>query len=75
MSDGINATLVIVIVTALISYRAFNSREAFDLLKHSPFMEVERKEWYRLITSGFVHADWMHLLINMYVLYEFGGFV
>ena len=30
---------------------------------------------YRLLTSGFVHADWIHLIVNMYVLYEFGEFV
>ena len=75
MPGGFSATLAIVIITALISYRAFNSRESINLLKHSPFMEVEHKEWYRLITSGFVHADWIHLGVNMYVLYEFGQFV
>ena len=31
-----------------------------------------RGEWYRFLTSGFIHADWMHLLVNMYVLYIFG---
>ncbi len=30
------------------------------------------KEWYRLFTSGFVHSGWLHLLVNMFVLYFFG---
>ena len=31
-----------------------------------------QKEWWRFLTSGFIHADWMHLLVNMLVLYSFG---
>lgn len=71
----ITITLIIIVVTVLISYMGFNKQETFNLLKHSPFMEVNKNEWYRIITSGFVHADWMHLGINMYVLYEFGRIV
>jgi len=29
-------------------------------------------EWYRMISSGFLHADWMHFGVNMFVLYQFG---
>ena len=25
-----------------------------------------------MLTHGVVHADWMHLAMNMFVLYEFG---
>jgi membrane associated rhomboid family serine protease len=32
-------------------------------------------EYYRLLSSGFIHADWMHLIFNMYVLYSFGTIV
>ena len=71
----ITITLIIIVVTVLISYMGFNRQEILNLLKHSPFLEVNKNEWYRLITSGFVHADWMHLGVNMYVLYEFGRIV
>lgn len=30
------------------------------------------KQWYRLITHGFVHADWIHLIVNMVVFWSFG---
>lgn len=33
----------------------------------------EGNEWYRWITSGFVHFGWMHLLMNMFVLWQFGS--
>ena len=75
MNTGISITLVLVIVTVIISYRAFGRPEMLNLLKHSPFMEVNKKEWYRMLTSGFVHGDWIHLGVNMYVLYSFGEFV
>ncbi len=71
----ISITLIIIVATILVSYPAFNRQEIINRLKHSPFMEVNKNEWYRLITSGFVHADWMHLGVNMYVLYEFGKIV
>jgi len=33
------------------------------------------KEYFRFISYGFVHADWAHLLINMFVFYSFGSSV
>lgn len=29
-------------------------------------------EWHRLISSGFLHVNWPHLLLNMYGLWVFG---
>jgi membrane associated rhomboid family serine protease len=30
-------------------------------------------EWYRIVTSGFLHAGPLHLFLNMFVLYILGG--
>lgn len=38
----------------------------------NPYLVKEKKQWYRFITSGFIHADFMHLLINMLVFWSFG---
>jgi len=65
-------TLIIIIVTGLISYQAFNNPSLMYKLQHSPYQEAHNKEWYRFISSGFVHVDWTHLLINMFVFYSFG---
>ncbi|MDX1476555.1 MAG: rhomboid family intramembrane serine protease [Saprospiraceae bacterium] len=65
-------TYALIGITAVISIQAFNRRGMIEALKHSPYLETRNKQWYRLLTSGFVHGDWLHLLINMYVLYEFG---
>ena len=68
-------TIVLVIVTCLISYQAFNKPELFHKLTHNPYLVERNREYYRFLSSGFVHADWMHLIINMFVLYQFGEFV
>jgi len=72
---SISITIVIVIVTCLISWQGFNNRQLFNALKHNPYEEHRDKEWYRMVSSGFLHGDVMHLGVNMYVLYTFGEFV
>lgn len=68
-------TLVIIILTGLISYQAFNNGNLKSKLLHRPVLEHKNKEYYRLLSHGFIHADMTHLLINMYVLYIFGEYV
>lgn len=68
-------TLVIIIVTALISIQAFSRPGIIERLKHHPYSEARNGEWFRLLTSGFIHSGWVHLLINMFVLYSFGSHI
>jgi len=65
-------TLIIVIITAVISIRAFNNPELFNKLKYNPYRITRSNEWFRLVTYGFVHGDWNHLIINMLVFFSFG---
>lgn len=65
-------TLVLIVLTVLTSVSAFNNRTLFERMKHHPYTEHKHKEYYRFLTSGFVHGSWMHLGINMFVLWEFG---
>ena len=67
-----NITIWIIAVTAGVSVWAFQNRDVFEKLLLSPYMVAQRKEWYRTITHGFLHVDWIHLIINMFVLYSFG---
>ncbi len=66
-------TIVILVITCVVSFLAFNNRTMFDNLKHYPAVEHQRKEYYRWLTSGFLHGDYMHLIINMFVFYSFGA--
>ena len=68
----VTLTLILVAVTCLISYQAFNNQAMRDKFLMRPASVHEFGQWYRFITSGFLHANWMHLGINMYVLYAFG---
>ena len=53
-------------------------------LSNAQFMEknlfhvgsiLSQNEWHRMVTSGFLHGGFLHLFVNMYVLFMFGGFV
>lgn len=67
-------TYGIITVTVLLSYLCMGNRPLFERLKHAPYAERQHGEYYRLLTGGFLHADWMHLGVNMFVLYFFGSF-
>ena len=68
-------TTIILIITGLVSYQAFNNPSLMENLIFYPHAIDRNKEWYRFISSGFIHANWPHLIINMFVLYQFGPFV
>ncbi len=65
-------TLTIVIATVLISLACFSKEDWMIKLMLNPYRAYHKKEIYRLITHGFLHADWIHLIINMLVLFSFG---
>lgn len=67
-----NVTILLILVNVSVSLLAFRDRLMFSRLLFSPYLIRRDKEYYRFLSSGFVHADYMHLIINMYVLYIFG---
>lgn len=66
---------IIIALTCLISISAFQNRTVFAKLLFSPSIVRSNKEWYRFVTHAVLHADFIHLAMNMYVLYMFGGMV
>jgi len=65
-------TIAIIILTAVISFTAFNNEKITNDLIFWPPMIKEKNQYYRFITSGFIHADIAHLAFNMITLYFFG---
>lgn len=65
-------TIAIIIITAIISFTAFNNEKITNDLIFWPPMIKEKHQYYRFITSGFIHADIAHLAFNMITLYFFG---
>ncbi len=68
------ATLVIIAANVLISMKGFKDFEFFEKYKFN-IAGIRRGEQLRMITSGFLHADFNHLLFNMLTLYFFAGVV
>lgn len=65
-------TWLIIGTTVLISYLAFQNREFYEKLMFNAAKIVQGKEYHRLISHAFIHANWPHLIVNMLVLYFFG---
>ena len=65
-------TTIIIIITAIVSISAFNRYSLLEKLQFNASKIWHQKEYYRLITHGFVHANWEHLIVNMIVLFSFG---
>lgn len=72
---NISAVLIIIVITCIVSVIGFQNRDFFNAYKHHPYSENKYKQYYRMLTSGFLHGDFMHLGINMFVLWEFGKLV
>lgn len=65
--------LLLIAINVAVSYRGFKNRFFFEQYK----FEVEKillyKDYKRLVTSGFLHVNWMHLIFNMISLLMFSG--
>jgi membrane associated rhomboid family serine protease len=68
-------TYGIIIFTVVASIIGFNNEVLFDQLKFNAFDVKHSNQWYRFFSYGFLHAGWVHLFINMLVLYSFGHVV
>lgn len=65
-------TVVLIGITCLISFIAFYNAKLMDALIFWPPAISMRHQYWRFITCGFIHADFIHLLFNMFTLYFFG---
>lgn len=66
-------SLLIVLLTIAVSVYAFYNRSLVDKLILKPNLVYHRFHIHRVFSHALIHADWMHLLVNMYVLYIFGN--
>jgi membrane associated rhomboid family serine protease len=68
----IDINIILIIIISAISIFAFSRPDILDKLKFNAWQVVHRKEYHRILSYGLVHGSWMHLLINMFVLWSFG---
>lgn len=65
-------TILLILITTVVSYAAFHTPKLMEQLQFNASKIYYKKEYHRLITHAFVHANWEHLLVNMIVLFSFG---
>src|SRR6476661_865558 len=68
-----SVSLLIIMVTVFFSYRALKDHRFYRHFAFYVDRVLVHKEYRRLITSGFLHVNWMHLIFNMIALYAFSG--
>ncbi len=67
-----SVTIIIIAITCLISIAAFQNENLTKRFIFTPYnIARDNSQFYRFLTSGFIHGGWLHLLLNMYVLWMF----
>ena len=67
-------TTIIIVVTALVTFAGLSNIAFFEKFKFN-ISSIRAGEQYRMITSGFLHADWFHFAFNMFSFWSFANFL
>lgn len=73
MTIGLN--IFIVATTVIVSLMAFNNNVLLERLKFNAYLIKHQRQSWRFFSYALVHAGFLHLFVNMWVLYSFGGIV
>jgi membrane associated rhomboid family serine protease len=73
MNDIGTVGLLIILANFAISYKGFTNNAFMDGYKFEVDRILMDKDYMRLISSGFLHVNWQHLIFNMLALYSFSG--
>ena len=65
-------TYFLIALNVVISLIGFSNPVLVDKAIFWPYRMGRENQYYRFISSGFLHADFMHLFFNMFTLYFFG---
>jgi membrane associated rhomboid family serine protease len=65
-------TYIIIAITVAVSFYAWNNPSVMSSFLMNPYAIQRNNQFHRLITSGFIHKDHMHLIFNMFSFYFFG---
>lgn len=68
-------TYIIIGLNVIASFYAWNNQEVYHRWMLNPYQVQKKQQYFRFITSGFIHFDHMHLFFNMLTLYFFGAIV
>jgi membrane associated rhomboid family serine protease len=65
-------TLGLIAANVILSLVALNNQDFFSRSLMWPYGVKRYNQFYRFISSGFIHGDYIHLFVNMLTLYFFG---
>ncbi len=66
-------TYITIALNCIISFVGFRDRNFFAKYLFNPYtINRNKKEWYRIFSHAFLHADMGHLFFNMFTFYSFG---
>jgi len=65
-------TIALIAANVIVSLMAFNNQDILSKAIMWPYGVKRHNQYYRFVTSGFIHAYYMHLFFNMFTLYFFG---
>ena len=68
-------TLIIIVITGFVTYKGLSDRSFQYKMMFNPYQVHQKREWYRLVSHGFIHADFMHVAFNLYALWMFGPII
>ena len=68
-------SIVIILITAGVSYMASQRQDVMQKLIMHPYTVSRERQYYRLLTSGFIHNGFIHFFFNMLALYFFGPYI
>lgn len=66
--------IAIIVINVLFSWKGFEDNSFFRKYEFHIGSILSGEQW-RMISSGFLHVDWLHLGFNMFALYSFGDVV
>ncbi len=66
---------LLILITLVFSYKGFSNQVFYDRYKFQVDKILLNREYRRLVTTGFLHINWLHLIFNMMVLFSLGGMV
>ena len=75
MQESFNITVLLVVAIVVTSLYAWYSPLKQQKLIMNPYRVAKNKEYYRFITSGFIHSNYPHLIFNIFALYLFGEYI
>lgn len=63
---------IILLVTVFVSYQAMQRPAVREKMLYEPYRVKALNEWHRVFSHALIHADYTHLFVNAFVLWQFG---